>query len=286
MKYEFIRKQRTQLCITRLCRLLGVSRSGYYDWLDRPASKRALRHEALTKKIRSIHTSTRQIYGSPRVHSELLSLGEVVGQNTVALLMRRAGIQARTHRRFIVTTNSRHAHRAAPNRLKRRFNPDQPNQRWVADVTGIETRKGWLYLATVMDLYSRRIIGWSMNPSNCADLVCNAMKMALNGKGSVAGALAHSDRGKPYVSREYQQLLAENGLVCSMSAKGDCWDNAPMESFYHSLKTEWVFFDDYRTHDQARTSVFNYIERFYNRKRRHSTLAYQSPLDYEQSMCA
>lgn len=268
-----------------MCRALGVSRSGYYDWIGRPESARAHRHRDLTCKIQSIHQSTRQIYGSPRIHGELQDLGEIVGKNTVALLMRRRGLQSRVHRRFVVTTNSRHGQKVAPNRLQRDFKASRPNQKWVSDVTGIVTRSGWLYLATVMDLYSRRLIGWSMGSSNSTRLVSDALEMAIAQRGDVTGVILHSDRGKPYVSKEYQQMMRNHGIICSMSRKGDCWDNAPMESFYHSLKTEWVVFEDYRNHNEARASIFSYIELFYNRKRRHSALNYMSPDNYEQRMC-
>ncbi|MCG8505646.1 MAG: IS3 family transposase [Sphingomonadales bacterium] len=285
MKYEFIHAHRTQFGIYRMCRVLEVSRSGYYSWIDRPESARAIRHRDLTEKIRSIHQRTKRIYGSPRIHRELKDLGEVVGKNTVALLMRRRGIQSRVHRRFVVTTNSRHNQPVAPNRLERDFKAVRANEKWVSDVTGIVTRRGWLYLATVMDLYSRKLVGWSMSNRNSTRLVSDALVMAIAQRGEVKGVVLHSDRGKPYVSREYQQLMRDHGIVCSMSRKSDCWDNAPMESFYHSLKTEWVVFEDYRNHDEARASIFSYIELFYNRKRRHSALNYLSPDNYEQHTC-
>jgi putative transposase len=286
VRFEFIRAHRTQHSVTLLCNALGVSRSGFYDWCDRPMSKRAVRHLKLTEKITDIHASTKQIYGSPRIHGELRNLGEVVGQNTVAKLMQRADIQSRVHRRFVVTTNSRHNQPAAPNLLGREFTASAPNQKWLSDVTGIETRKGWMYLATVLDLFSRKIIGWSMGTSNSSTLVADALKMALLARGSVDGVILHSDQGKPYVSNQYQQLMTDHGIQCSMSRKGNCWDNAPMESFYHSLKTEWVRFEDYLNHDEARASVFHYIELFYNPKRLHSTLNYVSPDRFELKNCA
>lgn len=199
--------------------------------------------------------------------------------------MRRKGIQSRVHQRFVVTTNSRHNQPAAPNRLERDFEAGRPKEKRVSDVTGIVTRKVWLYLATVMDLYSRKLIGWSMSRSNSTELVTGALGMAIAQRGNVSGMILHSDRGKPYVSKEYQRLMASHGIVYSMSRKGDCWDNAPMESFYHSLKTEWVVFEEYRDHDEARASIFSYIELFYNRKRWHSALNYVSPANYEQRTC-
>lgn len=282
MRYEFIHAHRTQFKVVRMCNALDVSRSGYYDWRDRPESARATRHRELIKKIESVHQSTKEIYGSPRIHEELIDQGEVVGRNTVAMLMQRRGIRSRVYRRFVVTTNSRHNQPAAPNRLNRAFKAARSNEKWVSDVTGIITRRGWMYLATVMDLYSRKLIGWSMGSSNSTRLVSDALRMAVAQRGDVTGVILHSDRGKPYVSNAYQRLMREHGIVCSMSRKGDCWDNAPMESFYHSLKTEWVVFEDYRDHDEARASIFSYIELFYNRKRRHSSLNYMSPNNYEQ----
>ena len=286
MKFEFILAHRTRFRVSRMCKTLGVSTSGYYDWVDRPASARSLRHKGLSEKIRSIHKASKRIYGSPRIHAELQDQGEVVGRNTVALLMQRQKLQSRVHRRFVVTTDSRHSQPTWPNRLKRDFQARRANQKWVSDVTGIATRRGWLYLATVMDLFSRKLVGWSMGTSNSTQLVSDALKMAIAQRRPLNGLILHSDQGKPYVSREYQRLLEANGIVCSMSRKGNCWDNAPMESFYHSLKTEWVAFEDYRNLDEARASIFSYIELFYNRKRRHSAIDYLSPENYEQRMCA
>lgn len=268
-----------------MCHVLDVSRSGYYEWLDRPESKRSQRHRSLKQKIEAIHMENHEIYGSPRIHGELVEMGETVGENTVARLMRCYGIQSRVHRRFVVTTNSRHDRPAAPNLLGREFTASAPNQKWVSDVTFIPTRSGWLYLATVMDLFSRMIVGWAMSNNNTVELISNALKMAIEQRGEVRGVILHSDRGIQYASNAYQNLMDRNDIVCSMSRKGNCWDNAAMESFYHSLKTEWVVFEDYFTRSQARSSLFTYIELFYNRKRRHSFLNKISPAAYEQNMC-
>ena len=266
--------------------MLGVSRAGYYDWLDRPESKQRQRRTVLKAKIDAIHKDSHQIYGSPRIHGELVELGEVVGVNTVARVMREHGIQSKVHHRFVITTNSRHQNPIAENLLDRDFTASGPDQKWASDVTFIPTRSGWLYLATVMDLFSRKIIGWSMGARNSTQLICNALQMAIDHRQTVRGVLLHSDRGATYASSDYQDLLRKHEIICSMSRKGDCWDNAAMESFYHSLKTEWVVFEDYRTHDEAKASLFTYIELFYNRKRRHSTLGYLSPATYEERMCA
>lgn len=267
-----------------MCSVLDVSTSGYYGWLKRPESLRRRRHRQLVAMIKAIHQSSREIYGSPRVHGELADDGVVVGKNTVAKLMQRHRIQSKVHKRFVMTTNSRHGLKAADNVLNRDFNADRPNQKWVSDVTFIPTREGWLYLATVMDLFSRKIIGWSMGDSNNTALISQALLMAIAQRADVNGVTLHSDRGIQYASRDYQKIMRGHGIICGMSRKGNCWDNAVMESFYHSLKTECVVFEDYRTRSQARSSLFDYIELFYNRQRRHSSLAYKSPATYENIM--
>jgi transposase InsO family protein len=281
VKYHFIQGQRTQFRVAAMCRVLEVSRSGYYDWVDRPESMRVKRHRELTVKIRQAHIESRKIYGSPRIHGELVDQGEKVGKNTVACLMKRANIQSKVHKRFVVTTDSRNTKKPAENKLAGIFISDQPNRKWVSDVTYIPTRKGWLFLSAIMDLYSRLIVGWSMGESNNTELVEDALKMATAHRKNYQGVILHSDQGVQYASTSYQQLLSNLSIICSMSRKGNCWDNAPMESFFHSLKTEWVVFENYKTRSEARTSLFDYIELFYNRKRRHSALKYRSPLAFE-----
>lgn len=266
-----------------MCRVLEVSRSGYYDWVDRPESDRVKRHRDLTVKIRQAHIESRKIYGSPRIHGDLMDQGERVGKNTVACLMRRANIQSKVHKRFVVTTDSRQTKKPAENILQRCFTADKANKKWTSDVTFIPTRKGWLYLSAIMDLYSRMIVGWSMGEKNNTELIEDALKMAAANRKDVQGVLLHSDQGVQYASTAYQQLLSNLGVVCSMSRKGNCWDNAPMESFFHSLKTEWVVFEDYKTRSEAKTSLFDYIELFYNRKRRHSALKNRSPWVFENA---
>jgi transposase InsO family protein len=285
MKYRFIKSQRTQFKVATMCRVLEVSKSGYYDWLNRPESSRSKRHRYLITKIRQIHIDNRQIYGSPRIHGELVAQGEKVGKNTVAYLMHKHNIQSKVHKRFIATTDSRNTKKPAGNILNQQFRAQRPNQKWVSDVTFIPTKEGWLYLATIMDLYSRLIIGWSMGNKNNAELVENALKMASDLRGNaIKGVLLHSDQGVQYASTSYQNILRQLGVLCSMSRKGNCWDNAPMESFFHSLKTEWVAFEDYKSRSQARSSLFSYIELFYNRKRRHSSLGNKSPMAFESAM--
>ncbi len=269
-----------------MCRVLEVSRSGYYDWFERPESRRAKRHKHLLTRIRQAHIESRQIYGSPRIHGELVDQGERVGKNTVAYLMRKNSIQSKVHKRFVITTDSRRTKKPAGNILNGVFTADKSNEKWLADVTFIPTRKGWLYLAAVMDLYSRMIVGWSMGEKNSTELAQDALKMATAQRMGYQGVLLHSDQGVQYASGAYQGQLRDLGIVCSMSRKGNCWDNAPMESFFHSLKTEWVNFEDYKTRSEARSSVFSYVELFYNRSRRHSSLKYKSPMAFENAMNA
>ena len=225
--------------------------------------------------------SSNQIYGSPNLHKDLLDDGEKVGIKRVERLMKEAGIKAKTAKKFIVSKNSKHSHQVASNLLERNFRTDKKDVVWVTDTTFIPTRQGWLYLATVMDLYSRKIIGWSMSRRNNRTLVCDALIMALWRRKHPKGVTVHSDQGSTYASNDYQALLKEKKLLCSMSRRGNCWDNAVAESFYASLKNEWVNWEDYRTRDQAKKSIFNYIEVFYNRKRRHSYLGYISPSEFE-----
>jgi len=266
-----------------MCRVLEVSRSGYYDWIDRPESLRAKRHRDLTVKIRQAHIENRKLYGSPRIHQELVDHGERVGKNTIACLMKQADIQSKVHKRFVVTTDSRKTKQPAENILKGIFTTDQANRKWVSDVTFIPTRKGWLYLSAIMDLYSRKIVGWSMGEKHNTELIEDSLKMAVAHRGDIKGVLLHSDQGVQYASTSYQSLLSNFGITCSMSRKGNCWDNAPMESFFHTLKTELTGFEDYKTRTEAKASLFDYIELFYNRRRRHSALSYRSPMVFEMA---
>ena len=284
MKYQFIRSQRTHFKVAVMCRVLEVSKSGYYDWRNRPESPRAKRHRYLLTKIRQAHIESRKIYGAPRIHAELVDQGEQVGKNTVANLMRRAQIQSKVHKRFVVTTDSRYTRKPAANVLSGDFKAVRVNEKWVSDVTYIPTRKGWLYLAVIMDLYSRMIVGWCMRKRNDTELIENALRMAASHRRDLKGVLLHSDQSVQYSSGSYQRTLNNFGIICSMSRKGNCWDNAPMESFFHSLKTECVGFEDYKSHSEARASIFNYIELFYNRKRRHSAIGYRSPMAYEKAL--
>jgi transposase InsO family protein len=265
-----------------LCQALSVSCSGYYDWIDRPASPTALRREALLQRIQSIHHRSRRLYGSPKVHAALKHDGERVGRNTVARLMRSQGLYSKVSQRYIVTTESKGTRKPAANLLDRQFQAERPNQKWVSDVTFIPTREGWLFLSTILDLYSRSIIGWAMSERNTTELILSALEMAVSRRGDVTGVLLHSDRGVQYASGDYQAQLKRYGIICSMSRKGDCWDNAVMESFYHSLKAELVAFERFKTRAQAKQALFEYIEIFYNRQRSHSAIGYYSPAAYEE----
>ena len=284
MRYAFIQSQQHKHPLNRLCSILNVSTSGYYDWLDRPVSKTQRTNQRLLTKIRCFHQSSRQTYGSPRVHQDLLAAGEHVSVNRVARLMKSAGIQSKMTKRFIVTTNSKNTLSPAPDRLKRNFFIVKPNQKWVSDTTFIRTRQGWLYLAMILDLYSRQVIGWGMSDRNNTKLVVDALQMAAVRRDcSEQAVVVHSDQGSTYASGDYQRLLRKNNMLASMSRKGECYDNAVAESFFGTLKTELVDDEDYRTREQAKQSLFEYIEVFYNRQRRHSYLGYVSPDEYERA---
>ena len=266
-----------------MCRVLGVSRSGYYAWRTRPPSAAEQRRGELTERVREIHAEVRQRYGSPRMHAELVARGEVCCVNFVAGLMKRAGITAKVRRRFVRTTDSNHPLPVAANVLDRQFHPSEPNAVWVADITYIPTREGWVYLAAVEDLFSRRVVGWSLSEAMTSRLAVDALEMAVGRRRPGEELLAHSDRGSQYASEHYQRVLAGEGIACSMSRRGDCWDNAPMESFFATLKKELVHREEYATREQAKASIFEYIEVFYNRVRRHSSLGFVSPAEFERT---
>jgi transposase InsO family protein len=268
------------------CAVLGVSRSGYYAWRDRPASGRARRADDLAAKVEAVHAEHRGVYGSPRVHAALAAAGERVSENTVAKLMRQRGIRAKTKRTFVPrTTDSAHARPVADNVLARDFAADAPDRKWAADITYVPTAQGWLYVAGVLDLCTRRLVGWAMADHMETSLVADALRMALARRRPGPGQLLHhSDRGSQYASDDYQHLLAAGGIACSMSGKGDCWDNAPMESFWATLKAELVNHEHYATRARAAASIFEYVEVFYNRKRLHSALGYLSPEQFEASL--
>jgi putative transposase len=282
VKYAFIQSHRRQFKISRMCDVLEVSSSGYYDWIERPESERSRENRRLTMKIRCFHQASKRIYGSPRIHQDLLEVNEAVGVNRVARLMSKAGIQSKMAKKFVITTDSKNTMQPAPDLLQRDFDPERKDQAWVSDTTFIPTRQGWLYLAIVLDLYSRQVIGWAMGNQNNAQLVQNALTMAVWRRGQVQDVIVHSDQGSTYASGDYQRQLKANNLICSMSRKGECLDNAVAESFFGTLKTELVDHEDYLTKQDARQSIFEYIEAFYNRRRRHSYLGYISPVEFEE----
>ncbi|NOJ83920.1 IS3 family transposase [Myxococcus xanthus] len=281
VKFAFIDAKKALFPVATLCRHLGVSRSGYYAWVKRPEqSERAKSDQALGVEVLAVHQESRGTYGAPRVHAELKARGRRVARKRVARLMRQAGLRARTRRRFVRTTDSAHLHPVAPNSLERNFQPGQTARAWVGDITYVWTEEGWLYLAVLLDLFSRKVVGWAMGERIDRALVQSALDMAL--LGHPAPELHHSDRGSQYASQDYRQLLEERGIACSMSRKGNCWDNAVAESFFSTLKQELVYLTRFETRTAAKGALFEYIEVFYNRKRRHSSLGYVSPAEYER----
>lgn len=280
-RYRFIEEHSGEFPVRLSCEALKVSPSGYYAWKGRAESDRARTDQELLGHIRQAHKASRETYGSPRVHKALRKAGIVCGRKRVERLMRLHGIQARRKKRTVRTTDSRHGMAVAANVLERNFQVAAPDVVWTSDITYIPTRQGWLYLAVVMDLYSRRIIGWSMADNLLSDVVNKALKMAA-AKRKTEGVLVHSDRGSQYASAGFRELLSRMKIEQSMSRKGNCYDNAPTESFFGTLKTELVHNADYATRDDARASIFDYIELFYNRQRLHSSLGYVSPAAFEQ----
>jgi putative transposase len=284
MTYRFIDQHKDQWPVRLLCATLAVSPAGYYAWRQRPASELQQRRAALVVEIRAIHAEFKARYGSPRISKELVARGQDCCVNTVAKLMRDHDIRAKTARKFrVTTTDSKHDLPIADNLLDRQFNPAEANEAWVTDITYIPTLEGFLYLAAVEDLYSRRIVGWSMDDNMESRLVVAALEMAIQRRLPEETLLAHSDRGSQYASEHYQRLLGRHRITCSMSRRADCWDNAPMESFFATLKKELIHDADFATRAEARAAIFEYIEVFYNGQRRHSSLGYVSPAEYEQS---
>jgi putative transposase len=281
--FSFIEQHQEVWPVTVMCEALGVSPQGFYAWRSRPRSEQQQRRDALLVEIRAVHAEVKERYGSPRIHAELQAQGVPCCVNTVAKLMHDNDIRAKTARKFRNTTDSNHPLPVADNLLSREFDAQGPNERWVTDITYIPTREGWLYLAAVEDLYSRMVVGWSMADTMTSRLVVTALEMAVQRRLPGEGLLAHSDRGSQYASEHYQRLLGKHGIACSMSGVGQCWDNAPMESFFASLKKELIHHEDYQTRAQAKASIFEYIETFYNPKRRHSSLGFVSPAEYEQA---
>ncbi len=288
MKYAAIEAHRAQFSVRLMCRALGVSRAGFYAAQKRAAGARAKRDEELRAQIRTVHHQSRRTYGSPRVHAELRARGERCGRKRVARLMRQEGLRVKVHRRLRPrTTDSRHPHRVAENVLARRFSVaeiEATNRVWAADITYVPTGEGWLYLAVILDLASRKVVGWSMGRTLDASLAIAALRMALRARCPGSGLLHHSDRGVQYAAFDYQAVLARHRIAPSMSRRANCYDNAVVESFFATLEWELIERSDWQTRDEARGAIFEYIECWYNQKRRHSSLDYLSPAEYEQRL--
>ena len=281
MRFEFIAEHKKAFPVTAMCRVLEVSRTGYYDWFKRPPSKRELSNRQLDVHIQAIFMTHKGRYGSPRITNELIDRGIPCSENRVVARMKALNLQAKAKRKFKMTTDSNHNKPIAPNRLNRDFTATKPNEKWVSDITYIWTQEGWLYLAVVMDLYSRAIIGWKLSRRMTQDLVCDALTMALWRRQFPRNVIVHSDRGSQYASDNYRRLLKKYNHLSSMSKRGDCYDNAAMESFFHTLKVELIHDEYYLTREQATQSIFEYIECYYNFTRKHSTIGYTAPMVYD-----
>jgi putative transposase len=282
VKFAFIQAEKAHFPVAVLCRVLGVSRAGFYAAQRRPVSARSAHDARLAVQISAIHRASRRCYGSPRVHAELRACGQGISRKRVARLMRRAGLAARRRRAFRVTTDSSHTERTAPNQLAQQFTAPAPDRVWVTDITYLATAEGWLYLAVVLDLFSRRVVGWATSDRLGEGVALEALGMGLARRHPRRGLLHHSDRGSQYASTEYRAVLAAHGIARSMSGVGRCWDNAVAESFFSTLKVELHPAGAWRTRAEAHRAVFDYIEVFYNGERRHSTLGYLSPLAFER----
>jgi len=282
VKYAYLHQQRHTFPVTAMCRVLRVSRSGYYAWQGRPESQRSRANRRLLGHIRRVHDQSRQHYGIIKAWKQLNEEGIACGRDRVARLRRTAHIYARRRKRFISTTRSKHRFWVAPNRLERVFTASRVNEVWAGDVTFIETRNGWLYLSVLLDLYSRKVVGWSMSNTNNGQLVKDALAMAIEHRQPPPGLIHHTDRGATYAMQSYRALLQRHGMVSSMSRTRDCWDNAVAESFFANLKNELTYWHAFKDQDEARRAIFDYIEIFYNRQRLHQTLNYQSPEQFEK----
>lgn len=268
--------------MSRMCQVLKVSRSGYYAWRGRPPSEREMANQALYKEIKAVYDESHGTYGSPRIYQALRRRGFTCSENRVARLMRLKGLQAEQTKSYKSTTKRNKADAVAPNVLQRDFEATRPDEKWLADITQIPTEEGWLYLAAILDLYSRRIVGWAMSDRMTDDLTLSALRMAVEQRELGLNLIHHSDQGSQYTSGDYQQMLKDWGIEISMNSVGTWYDNAPMESFFGTLKCEWVHRHTYLTRDEATTNLFYYIEAFYNQRRLHSSLGYLSPVEHEQ----
>jgi len=284
VKYAFIKHHQATFTVTRMCGMMEVSCSAFYDWLKRPESARSIEDRRLSEKVKKSHEKSRETYGARRIVKDLVEDDEVISRTRAGRLMKQQDLKSKSKRKFKATTNSNHSHPVAPNLLHRKFQVERPDTVYAGDITYIPTDEGWLYLAVLIDLYSRAVVGWAMSERITAGLANDALVMAVWKRKPYKGLMVHSDRGSQYASDLYQKTIKEHGFICSMSRKGNCWDNAPSESFFHTLKVELIHHRRYRTRQEATQDIFEYIEVFYNRQRRHSTIDYHTPLGYEQ-MC-
>ena len=284
MKFEWIDAEKASWPVTRMCKALEVSKSGYYAWRSRPESSRAREDTRLGVLVEESHRASRTIYGSPRVHRDLLKRGERVSRKRVMRLMRERGLEGKVRRRWVTTTDGDHGHRVAPNLLGQNFEASGPNERWAGDVTYLRVPDGWLYLAVILDLFSRRVVGWALSSCNDRRLALRALDMAVRRRRPEPGLVHHTDQGSPYASDDYQEVLDRYGMTCSMSRRGNCYDNAVVESWFGMFKTELG--DSFDSVADAKGKVFDYIEAFYNSRRLHSALGYLSPLEFERTMAA
>jgi len=281
VKYRFIEEHRETFRVSALCAVLGVSRSGYYEWRERPPSERALENERLLGLIRQVHADSRENYGERKTWEALRAQGESCGRHRVARLRRLDGLTAKRVRRFRLAYAARNSEPPAPNLLNWDFTTTKPNRVWVTDITFVPTRRGWLYVATMVDLFSRRVVGWAMSQRIDQQLVVDALHMAIRQRRPQHGLIVHSDQGQQYAGSAYRTVLQQHGIVQSMSRKGNCLDNAVAESFFSNLKNELVHHIVFEDRDEARTAIFDYMEVFYNRKRLHQSLGFTSPIDFE-----
>ena len=281
MKFRFVRENRGKYKLGKMCKLLGVSRSGYYKWLKRKASNRDIENRKLYFEIKMIYVENRKSYGSPRIFKELRSRGKKYNKKRIERIMRENGLQAKAGKKYKVTTRSKHNLVISKDLLNQDFKANRPNEKWVTDITYLRTQEGWLYLCAIMDLYSRKIVGWSMDQHLRSSIVCRALEQAIERQDPVEGLILHSDRGVQYASDEFRRLVSYYKIRQSMGRKGNCYDNAVIESFFHTLKVEQIYSENYHTREEAKRNIFYYIEVFYNRKRRHSSIGYHTPEEFE-----
>ncbi len=284
MKYKFIMENRKEFRLGKMCKILQVSRSGYHNYVRRKLSQRQIENQFLLEQIKKIYHKFRGVYGSPRIYNELRKQGLVCNKKRVIRIMRINGIKAKTKRKYKVTTNSRHKYQVAENILGQDFNSTEINKIWVSDITYIWTNEGWLYLNCILDLCSRMIVGWYMDRTLSSSIVITALKQAITKRGENPGIIFHSDRGSQYASDEVKNFLKEHQMIQSMSRKGNCYDNAVMESFFHTIKSELISFEHFQTRGEAKLKIFEYIEMFYNHQRSHSSIGYCSPVEFEKNL--